>query len=192
MDILAGIMISIGCLLYLQIGGVAGACLFAVGLGSICFFKMKLFTGQAGKLITKEIGAWELGQVWFGNLLGVIIMIGITLLHPNYAAINAGAEAILNSRITADIDLMFGQSFFLAIPCGILMYCAVSAQDTLQLVYIVMCVAAFILCGFYHCVADMYYTFLAAKQWQSYINLIFVTFGNVVGCNLVPFFKRYI
>ena len=90
-------------------------------------------------------------------------MVSITLLHPNYATIKAGADAILNTRIVADVGLMFGQSFFLAIPCGILMYCAVSAQDTLRLVYIVMCVSAFILCGFYHCVADMYYTFLAAK-----------------------------
>ena len=36
--ILAGIMIGIGCLLYLQVGGVAGACLFSVGLMSVCLF----------------------------------------------------------------------------------------------------------------------------------------------------------
>ena len=185
-------MIAIGCLLYLQVGGVAGACLFAVGLGTVCFFNLKLFTGQAGKLATYDIEPWELLQIWAGNFLGAGIIAGFIVAHPNYEQIQTGAQAILESRVAGDIWITFARHFILAIPCGMLMYCAVSAQDTLKLVYIIMCVAAFILCGFYHCVADMFYTLTAANSWEPYVNLLFVTIGNILGCNLIPVFKRYI
>lgn len=55
MSILAGMVIAIGCVCYLRVGAVAGAIIFATGLLSVIFFKFKLFTGQAGKLVTKEI-----------------------------------------------------------------------------------------------------------------------------------------
>ena len=45
MSILAGMMIAVGCVLYLTVGGVAGACAFAVRLMTICEFGLKLFTG---------------------------------------------------------------------------------------------------------------------------------------------------
>ena len=190
MSILAGMMIAIGCLLYLQIGGVAGACLFAVGLGTVYFFNLKLFTGQAGKLATYDIKPWELLQIWVGNFIGVGIIAGFVITHPNYEQLQAGAQAILNARVAENIWLTFARHFILAIPCGMLMYCAVSCTNTLKLIYIIMCVAAFILCGFYHCVADMFYTIFAANSWEPYVNLLFVTIGNVLGCNLIPIVKQ--
>ena len=72
------------------------------------------------------------------------------------------------------------------------MYCAVSAHNNMRLAYIMLCVAAFILGGFYHCVADMFYTVMGAVSLKQVANLIFVTAGNTIGCNLVPFTKRYI
>ena len=53
-----------------------------------------------------------------------------------------------------------------------------------------MCVMSFICCGFYHCVADMFYTLIGATTWRQYVNILFVTAGNIIGCNLVPF-SRY-
>ena len=38
MSILAGIMISIGCVLYLTIGGLPGAVMFSLGLMSVILF----------------------------------------------------------------------------------------------------------------------------------------------------------
>lgn len=55
-------------------------------------------------------------------------------------------------------------SFLLAIPCGILMYCAVNAKSEMKLFYIAFCVSAFILGGFYHCIADMFYTVIGATD----------------------------
>ena len=96
-------------------------------------------------------------KIWLGNGAGAICMGGITIVHPNFKEIAVAAQRIVEARSAAG----FGASFLLAIPCGLLMYCAVSAKDSMRLVYIVMCVASFILGGFYHCVADMYYTVIA-------------------------------
>ena len=48
MSILAGMVIALGCILYLNIGGTLGAFCFSVGLMSVVLYKFKLFTGKAG------------------------------------------------------------------------------------------------------------------------------------------------
>lgn len=68
MSILAGIIISIACAVYLSVGGVAGALLFATGLLGILFYQMKLFTGKAGLLVDGGITladlAWKFHRHW--------------------------------------------------------------------------------------------------------------------------------
>ena len=49
--IIAGICISIGCVVNLRVGGVAGAVLFAFGLLAVVHYKLKLYTGTAGLTI---------------------------------------------------------------------------------------------------------------------------------------------
>lgn len=45
MSILAGMMIAIACICYLQIGTPFGAVIFSVGLAAIIKYKLLLFTG---------------------------------------------------------------------------------------------------------------------------------------------------
>ena len=182
MSILAGIMIAIGCVCYLRLGGPVGATLFAVGLLSVIKFNFKLFTGQAGMLATREVSALNLLAYWFGNLLGTFIIMCIVMFQPEAAKIQEGAAAIMESRQ----NVGFIGSFLLAIPCGMLMYMAVTAKET---IYTIFCVAAFITGGFYHCVADMFYTLCGASTWPQWVNIFFVTAGNIVGCNIVPYVK---
>ena len=93
MGTLAGIMISIGCILYLQIGGVAGACLFAVGLATVCFFNLKLFTGQAGKLTTQDIKPFDLAKIWCENVFGVaLVSILAIFIHPKSQELIAASQ----------------------------------------------------------------------------------------------------
>ena len=54
--ILAGICISIGCVVNLRVGGVAGAVLFAFGLTTVVYYGLKLYTGTAGFIRRK--GDW--------------------------------------------------------------------------------------------------------------------------------------
>ena len=71
------------------------------------------------------------------------------------------------------------------------MYMAVSAKGLLKPFYVSMCVMAFICGGFYHCVADMFYTAAGAMTWRQYVNIIPVTCGNLLGCNIVPLVLNY-
>ena len=65
--ILAGICISIGCVVNLRVGGVAGAVLFAFGLTTVVYYGLKLYTGTAGFIRLK--GDWVmLGLVLLGNI----------------------------------------------------------------------------------------------------------------------------
>ena len=43
-------MISLGCTVYLKIGGIVGAILFSIGLLGVVTYQLNLFTGKAGFL----------------------------------------------------------------------------------------------------------------------------------------------
>ena len=60
--IVAGFCISVGCIVNLRTGGVAGAVLFSFGLLAVLHYKLKLYTGTAGFIRAK--GDWNmLGSV---------------------------------------------------------------------------------------------------------------------------------
>ena len=49
LSVLAGISISIGCIVNLKVGcGIAGSVLFSIGLMMVVLYRYKLFTGTAG------------------------------------------------------------------------------------------------------------------------------------------------
>lgn len=84
------------------------------------------------------------------------------------------------------------ENIFLGILCGMLMYIAVNYFVTAPWVT-TMCVAAFILLGTNHCVADMAYLLIAYKHetmLYQLLALISTTIGNVIGCNIIPFFVK--
>ena len=188
LSILAGMMIALGCILYINIGGALGAFCFAIGLMSVVLYKFKLFTGKAGLLATKEIKVRDLIIIWIGNLIGAICMGLICICLPNFSAIEDQCITIMQSRESVG----FIGSFVLAIPCGMLMYMAVSTSEQvpMRLFYICMCVLAFIMGGFYHCIADMFYTVMGAMTAHQYFNFLFVTAGNIFGCNVVPLVNK--
>ena len=69
--ILAGLCISIGCIVNLRVGGVAGAVLFAFGLTTVVYYKLKLYTGTAGFIRMR--GDW--------SMLGVPVFILCGFTH---------------------------------------------------------------------------------------------------------------
>jgi formate/nitrite transporter FocA (FNT family) len=57
----------------------------------------------------------------------------------------------------------------------------------------VMCVAAFILSGFNHCIADMFYFFVASPYINiglAAITILCTTAGNIIGCNIIPLCEK--
>ena len=177
--IIAGICISIGCVVNLRVGGVAGAVLFAFGLLAVVHYKLKLYTGTAGFIRAK--GDWSmLGTVLLGNIIGC----ALTALACTYAQpdILPPDLAIVQSRLAKGPLACF----LLAIGCGFIMTTAAQFGRESRFLPLLFGVPVFILCGFAHSVADAFY-FLAVPELYS-IDLLMVyiaeVLGNFVGCNL--------
>ena len=90
-SILAGIMISLGCIINLQVGGIVGALLFSIGLITILMFNFDLFTGRAGLIPSGQITWKKLGLIWLGNLYGCAMVAAVMSLTPLGATLGAAA-----------------------------------------------------------------------------------------------------
>ena len=189
---LAGIMISIGCLVNLSCGNkYIGAILFSVGLLTIIACQFDLFTGKVGYINDKDNDLLFLISVWCGNYLGVlfsVILIKFTKLN------------ILQSKALNLVQNKFDDSlislFILGMFCGLLMFVAIHVANSncnslMKIILIIFCVSSFILIGFEHCVADMFY-FAFANQLgtESLVRLIVISIGNGVGANIISVAKR--
>lgn len=193
--IYAGIMIGIGGTIYLSIANqVVGAILFAIGLLTICVYKMNLYTGMIGYILENKLGYLKtLIFTLLGNLLGTIIT-ALLILNTRMANISIRAREIAIIKICDN----YLSIFILSVFCGILMYIAVNnfkkGEDSIiKYLSIFICVVVFILCGFEHCIANMYYISLA-KAWsfKSAISMLFMIFGNSVGAIIMSLFNNKI
>lgn len=173
-----------GGIINLTLGGIPGALFFSLGLLTIVTFKYELFTGKAGLLTTGEIKPWKLCKIWLGNFIGAAACALMISEIPSAETLITKATAIvmLRSGQPAVVNLLLG------IYCGMLMYIAVTGFKRSQnYLFIIMPVAFFILCGFNHCVADMFYTSLGATEWKHYLHLIPTTIGNIIGTNIISY-----
>lgn len=184
LSIIAGFLISMGGIIYLTLGGIAGALFFSLGLITIVTFKFHLFTGKAGLLTTGEITPIALFAIWCGNFVGTIFGAVAASTLPQSEMILEKTTAIVATRV-ANPPLV---NFALGAMCGLLMYVAVTGfAKTNSYLFLIMPVAFFILAGFNHCVADMFYTILGTSHIKEMAHLIPTTLGNIVGTNIISF-----
>ena len=193
--IYAGIMIGIGGTIYLSVSNqVVGAILFAIGLLTICVYKMNLYTGMIGYILENKFGYLKtLIITLLGNLLGTIIT-ALLILNTRIANISIRAREMVIIKISDN----YLSIFILSVFCGILMYIAVNnfkkGEDSIiKYLSIFICVVVFILCGFEHCIANMYYISLA-KAWsfKSAISMLFMILGNSFGAIIMSLFNNEI
>ena len=184
LSIVAGMLIAIGGMINLSYGGLGGALLFSMGLLTILCLKLELFTGKAGLLATNEIKFGKLLTIWVGNFIGAATMALGLIFTPKGVELAEKASQIVAIRIENGpfTNLIYG------IICGMLMYMAVKTWQMTDgnPFYAMMPVAIFILCGFNHCVADMFYVSLGAVELTDALVLIPTTIGNIIGCNIIP------
>lgn len=178
-SVAAGIMIGIGGSVYLNTEPkFAGAVIFSVGLMSIILFKMNLYTGKVGYVSSLKDAANCIVYI-LGNAVGC----GFVALINNPAA-----KAIAQAKL----QISYPQLFLKAILCGVLMYAAVEIyKSNKSLLGVFFCVPAFILGGFEHSIADIYY-FLAARSFtvKTLIVTVVIILGNAVGGILLNLFKN--
>lgn len=187
---LAGIMIAIGGTVFLSIENkVIGASLFSIGLFGVLIYNLNLYTGKIGYLITNFNLKYikELIITLIGNFIGAC-SVGFILKYTRiYDKIYEKSLILANTKLNDNILSIFILSIF----CGLLMYYAVNGfkkqTDFGKYLVVYLGVAVFILCGFEHCIANMYY-FSVADIWSlktlGYTGIMVL--GNSVGSFIIP------
>lgn len=183
------------------------ACLFPAGMAMVIVAGSELFTGNnliIIALLEKKIKLHEMLKSWFfvfiGNFIGATIVAAL-VVYGHVPDLFGGklAESIVNSALSR-VKLSFADSFIRGILCNILVCIAVWAAFAAKTVSgkLLMSfwpVMTFVLCGFEHSIADIYFCMagiftageygIAAEglTMGSFLfkNLLPVTLGNIVG-----------
>lgn len=192
--VITGVLIGIGGIVYLSCDNkYVGSFLFATGLFTILTFKFSLFTGKVGYAVeNKPSYLVDLLVIWVGNFIGTLLTGLVIQLTRVGAAISEKAAGLCGIKLADDLLSIF----VLAVFCGMLMFIAADGYKTLtnptaQTIVIFIAVMVFILSGFEHCVANMFY-FSAANMWNmtSFLYLIVMSLGNAAGGIMIPLFRK--
>ena len=181
----AGICICLGGAVFLAVENrVVGAVLFSVALLSICLKGYALFTGKVGFL--PEDHGKEAVETLLLALLGnaVATVLGGWLIRAALPNLGERALALCGGKLTQPWWGTLVRGGF----CGVLMYLAVSIyRDQKNVIGILFCIPVFILSGFEHSIADIFY-FAASGivSMKAFGFLWMVILGNSVGGMLLP------
>ena len=192
---------------------------FPVGLMMIVLVGGELFTGNTMIVmaVMQKEATWlqyarNLVVVFFSNLVGSLIIAYLTYFSGQWNYTDGALGAYTMKIALGKVNLSFGTAFASGILCNILVCVAVlmaiSAKDIAgKILAIFFPIFAFVISGFEHCVANMYYipAGLIAKTNLQYFekaeelygitadklnaltvggmvkNMIPVTLGNIVG-----------
>ena len=180
--VMAGICISIGCIVNLQVGGIVGAVLFTFGLVSVVHYRYALYTGTAGFVQTWRSLSDLFFIILIGNLVGCGLMafgLSITDCMPE-----------LYNKVVPIIEQRSSQgaasALMRSILCGFLMTTAVKFARNDKWLPLLFAVPLFILAGFYHSIADAFYLSLGHSVTDIHVlcNWLISVVGNFAGCNL--------
>ncbi len=195
----AGIFIGLAGTVFLSVPDkFSGAFLFGFGLLTIVCCGFKLYTGAIGYLVLQGKKAPSylrtLAVIWIGNWLGTFF-VGTALRFSRVGeALATRAQGLCQTKMQDGWTSLLVLSFF----CGILMFLAVDTfrrkeeyPGVVRMGMVFLCVMVFILSGFEHCVADMYY-FSVAGMWcaNSLVRTLWMTLGNSLGGFLLPLMGR--
>lgn len=185
MSIFAGLLIGTGGLVYLRVGGVAGAVLFAFGLLCVVMCGAQLFTGKAGFLPYKD--APKLVAMILLNAVGCAIA-ALVASYSSSDVLIANLNAIIDARLAAN----WHKLLITSAGTGMIMTLAVYGARQKHYLPLLFGVPVFILCGLPHCVADAFYyaaaLFYDCFEWELLIAWGWAIAGNYIGCNLPRWF----
>ena len=185
--LMAGVCISLGGCIYLKVGGVAGAVLFAFGLIAVVTLGLNLFTGKAQFVWSPRVSQTEQGgYLWLLSILLLNIMgclaAGLLLASTE---MQAAAASVLDKRLS----MTPLRNALLAVGCGFVMTLAVQNAAKGKWLPLLFGIPAFIICGLPHCVADAFYMASLPAEYigrhLSDLTIFYVSIvaGNFVGCN---------
>ncbi len=201
--ILGGMMISLGGAVYLACrygltdgaevpfyGQYIGAVLFSMALLAICMRGYALYTGKIGLVPQKhskeDISVLLLALL--GNLIGTVAfgyLIGFIFPHLKDSA------ALLCGEAGGKLAQGYGFGLLRAILCGILVYLAIDLYTNNKTpLGILMCIPAFILSGYEHSIADMFYFATSGiVSAKAFGYLVMIILGNSIGALIIPLLR---
>lgn len=193
---------------YASVGKFVGACVFPGGLTMVLLAGSELFTGNTLlviPLLEKEVSAAGVLRNWvvvyIGNIVGgFLVAAGIVYSHQVSLFSDQMAVSVI-STAASKCTLTFGDALIRGIFCNFLVCIAVwisfAAKDVAgKIAGLFFPIMIFVLCGFEHSVANMYYISagLFAKGIPAYaqaaaeagVDMSVITWGNFFGTNLLP------
>lgn len=186
---------------------VAGA-VFPVGLIMIVFIGGELFTGDClmiNGVLDKRYSVWSMLRVllivWFSNLIGSVVIAFLAYAAGQYNFTNGLLGAFTIKVALGKVNLSFGTAFASGIACNVFVCAAVlmaaAAKDIEGKVWAIFFpILAFVVSGYEHCVANMYYipAGLFAMQNEIYVQRAMEEYGytaeQLSGLNLANFFVK--
>lgn len=191
--LLAGIAIAIGGTVFLSVENkIIGSLFFTIGLFSVCVFGMNLYTGKICYIFDNDKKyALMLPVIWLGNLAGTLAVAGLERLTRIGANLQERAKALCETKLNDSVWSILILSIF----CDMLIYIAVEGFKNIphevgKYLALFFGVAVFILCGFEHCVANMYYFSVAGMwSWKTLLYVFIMTLGNSVGGVILPLLR---
>ncbi|MCD7836321.1 MAG: formate/nitrite transporter family protein [Lachnospiraceae bacterium] len=190
-----------------SVSKLVGAVVFPAGMAMVLVAGSELFTGNNLIIIAvleKKVSVLKMLKNWLfvyiGNFLGAAFVAILVVYGHTPQLFDGGlATAIVNAG-RARTELTFTESFIRGILCNILVCIAVwmsfaAKQVSDKLLTSFWPVMLFVLCGFEHSIADMYFGVAALLTKAQYgitadsltpvgfilKNLIPVTLGNIIG-----------
>lgn len=192
--ILAGISIAVGGTVFLSLDNkVLGALFFTVGLFAVCTFGFNLYTGKVCYIFDNDREyALGLPVIWLGNLCGAFLTAAAERATRIGPALAEKAAALCSVKLGDGLASIFLLSVF----CNVLIWLAVEGfknnpHPAGKYLSLFFGVAVFILCGFEHCVANMYYFSMAGMcTWKTLGWVLVMTAGNSVGGVIFPLLRK--
>ena len=191
----AALCIGLGGIAFLTLENkVLGALFFTVGLFTICTFHLNLFTGKVCYVFQRDKAyARELPLIWLGNLAGTGLVAAVVRLS-RLAPLSEKAAAICQMKLSDTLVSLF----LLSLLCNIFIYIAVEGfqknpHELGKYLSLFFGVMGFVLCGFEHCVANMFY-FSVSGAWsgKALVRLLVMTLGNSAGGVLFPLVRQWL
>jgi len=219
--ILAGAMIAFGaeasnvsahCISNIGIARTVAGAVFPIGLMMVILLGAELFTGDCMLAIgiPEKILTWKkFGQmlltIYLGNFIGGMLIAIMTFGSGQFNYSDGGLGAYTIKVAITKVNLPFGTALISGILCNILVCAAVlmamcAADICGKLFASFFIIFAFVISGFEHCVANMYYITagLVCKLNPGYMDVAIEKYGitssqldslnisNFVVGNLIP------
>lgn len=164
-----------------------GAAIFPIGLILIYYLGGDLFTGKNLLLmnvykgeLSPKVMVKRLAFVWLGNLVGAVTIGGLV----NLTDFIPTAEQALLKADQSPLDLIIKGVLCNICVCLAVYFAGRSKNHLLRLTALFLPVCLFVLCGFEHCVADMYYlsaTGMGVVSPEFWYVQLFSLIGNLIG-----------